>query len=188
VSRSDPVIAASAYCLAHVPDLVRYGSKPRREIELDAGFQERLTAASRSFQDAVAYPPNQTFVGNLTPDELASIQRPWFSTSDAAAVPGGPFGEIVGQDLFYAALARANVLEPPLITRRSRNWVGPGRRPPQPTWRPSCAGAVPSAFSVAASCVAWHGATRGQKAETMRTWMPQRCWRHCAARRRAPWR
>jgi hypothetical protein len=124
VSRSDPVIAASAYCLAHVPDLVRYGSKPRREIELDAGFQERLTAASRSFQDAVAYPPNQTFVGNLTPDELASIQRPWFSTSDAAAVPGGPFGEIVGQDLFYAALARANVLEPPLIELSLANEQG----------------------------------------------------------------
>ena len=28
-----PVIKASAYTLAHAPDLVRYGSKPAREIE-----------------------------------------------------------------------------------------------------------------------------------------------------------
>jgi len=27
----DPVIRGSAFCLVHVPDLVRYGSKPRRE-------------------------------------------------------------------------------------------------------------------------------------------------------------
>jgi hypothetical protein len=115
VTSRDPVIAASAYCLAHVPDLVRYGSKPRREIALDAGFGARLGTAGRTFAQAVAYPPNRTFIGALSPDELHAIDRPWYAAGDAAASPRGPFGEIVSQDLFFAALARANVLEPALI-------------------------------------------------------------------------
>jgi betaine reductase len=110
----NPVIRGSAYCLAHVPDLVRYGSKPRREIELEAAFAHRLEGARRSFADARAYPPNQTFIGNLSPEGLGAIDRPWY-TSGTVADPQGPFGEIVHQDLFYAALMRANVLEPPLI-------------------------------------------------------------------------
>ena len=28
----NPVVKNYAYCLIHAPDLVRYGSKPRREI------------------------------------------------------------------------------------------------------------------------------------------------------------
>ncbi len=40
---SDPVIRNSVHCLAHVPDLVTYGSKPRREIAKDASNSERLT-------------------------------------------------------------------------------------------------------------------------------------------------
>jgi betaine reductase len=112
---NDPVIAGAAYCLAHVPDLVPWGSKPRREIALDASFEPRLRAQLRTFAEAVAYPPNQTFIGNSSPEVLGDIDRPWYETHGSAAVASGAFGEIVGQDLFYAGLAKANVLEPPLV-------------------------------------------------------------------------
>jgi hypothetical protein len=32
---SDPVVRGAASCVAHAPDPVRYGSRPRREIALD---------------------------------------------------------------------------------------------------------------------------------------------------------
>ena len=118
---NDPVIAASSYCLAHVPDLVPWGSKPRREIALDARFEPRLRQQLRTFAEAVAYPPNQTFIGRSSPEALLNVERPWYETRKADKGPKGdtdpcgPFGEIVEQDLFYAALARANVLEPPLV-------------------------------------------------------------------------
>mgnify|MGYP001825041185 CR=1 FL=1 len=112
---NDPVIAASSYCLAHVPDLVPWGSKPRREIALDASFEQHLRGGLRTYREAVAYPPNQTFIGNSSPEALASVQRPWYGVRDDNANPRGAFGEMVNQDLFYAALARANALEPALI-------------------------------------------------------------------------
>ena len=114
----NPVIRNCAQCLVHVPDLVVYGSKPWREILNDPAVEQHLTASLRAFDDAVRYPPNQTYIGNLTPDQLAAIQRPWFSEGalpNAAASGAGPFGEIVSQDLFYAILERANVLTPALV-------------------------------------------------------------------------
>lgn len=67
------------YSLTHVPDLVRYGSKPSREIATNSNLDERLTGRLRSHAAAVAYAPHQVFIGDL-----------------------------VGQELFYALLAKAD--------------------------------------------------------------------------------
>lgn len=117
-SHINPVIANCSQCLVHVPDLVVYGSKPRREILKDSATEQGLTAFLRSFDDAVHYPPNQTYIGNLTPDQLAATPRPWYAESahpNADTSSAGQFGEIVSQDLFYAILERANVLTPALV-------------------------------------------------------------------------
>ena len=111
----NPVIAQCAFCLVHVPDLVRHGSKPRRELLKDPALGDLLSATLRSFDETVGYPPNQTFIGNLSPEALASVPRPWFTAPLEGASAAGPFGEIVEQDLFYALLERANVLQPPLV-------------------------------------------------------------------------
>ena len=89
MTASDPVIAGAAYCLAHVPDLVAWGSKPRREIALDASFEPRLRAQLRTFAKAVAYPPNQTFIGNSSPEVLGDIDRPWYETRQLDANSSG---------------------------------------------------------------------------------------------------
>jgi hypothetical protein len=114
----NPVIRNCSHCLVHVPDLVRYGSKPRREIAKDPSVDARLAQSLRAFEEAVRYPPNQTVIGNLSPDALAALSRPWFeigTESGAPSPPVGPFGEIVSQDAFYALLNLANVVTPALI-------------------------------------------------------------------------
>jgi betaine reductase len=117
---SNPVLRNAAYALAHVPELVRFGSKPRREIQGDPGMAARITGALRAHPQAVAYPPNQVFVGNLAPAELAVLPRPWFETparEGEAHERGrhGRFGEIADTALLYALLERADILEPPLF-------------------------------------------------------------------------
>ncbi len=61
------VIKKVTYILAHTPDLVRYGSKPERELKMDDELLPLMEKHLRSFEDAVAYSPNQVFIGNLTP-------------------------------------------------------------------------------------------------------------------------
>ena len=62
----------------------------------------------RSFESAVAYAPNQVFIGNLTPDELAGIERPWYCRPLPTASAGGPFGRIYDQSAFYQLLSDAD--------------------------------------------------------------------------------
>jgi betaine reductase len=113
-----PVVRNAAYSLLHVPDLVRYGSKPWREIEKDPLLKARLQGGLRTYEEAARYAPNRTFIGAITPDELAVIPRPWHAMppDDRTAGRGeGRFGEILPQELSYAILQQVDVLEPGLV-------------------------------------------------------------------------
>jgi betaine reductase len=102
-----PVIKAVANVLAHVPDVVRYGSKPSREITRDPALLGAMTERLRSWEKAVAYAPHQAFIGNLKPWDLDRIPRPWH-TQRIGPGRGGPFGEIVPEDEFYGWLKLAD--------------------------------------------------------------------------------
>ncbi|MCB2222836.1 MAG: glycine reductase [Actinobacteria bacterium] len=99
-----PAILHTAYALAHAPDFVRYGSKPTRELPANPGLLEEMTAALRPWDEVVAYPPNQVFIGNLSPDELAATPRPWYEHLVPDASPIGPWGRIVTQAALYGLM------------------------------------------------------------------------------------
>ena len=88
--------------LAHAPDLVRHGSKPTRE-----NAAEQIAPRLRSFEDALGYPPHQVFLGNLGPDALWEIERPWWQHPVEAAGEG-PFGLFVGEDELYRRMEAAD--------------------------------------------------------------------------------
>ena len=96
-----PVIKGVAYCLSHVPDLVRHGSKPSRDIPLDPSILDLIHKHLRTFKDAVDYPPHQVFIGNLKPDDLKAVQKPWFKNHQGSGDRFGPFGEIMPEVEFY---------------------------------------------------------------------------------------
>jgi len=98
-----PVIRGVRFFLAHAPGLVRYGSKPSRDLSRDATIAAAIASHLRTYEAAVAYPPNRVFLGHIHPDTLASISPPWF----ASAAPGtrwGAHGEIMPEEEFYGVL------------------------------------------------------------------------------------
>ena len=101
-------LRAAANVLVHVPDLVRYGSKPWREALRKEQAPGEVFTDLRTFDEAVAYPPNQAFIGNLPPEKLNKIAAPWYGNSLAGASPEGAFGEILPQEIFYALLEAAD--------------------------------------------------------------------------------
>ena len=70
IQNTRPVVKGVSYFLAHVPSMVRHGSKPSREIGKDPSLLTPVLGHLWTFNDAVAYPPNQVFIGNLDPDDL----------------------------------------------------------------------------------------------------------------------
>jgi betaine reductase len=97
-------VTSASFVLEHVPDLVRYGSKPSREPQQI----EALTAGLRPFEDAVAYPPNQVFIGNLAPADLWERPRDWWRHPVETATPGGTSGDVMDQHTFYELLAEVD--------------------------------------------------------------------------------
>jgi betaine reductase len=94
--------------LAHAPDLVRHGSKPTRELAADRdGLLKRLTGSLRTFDEAVAYPATQAFVGNLRPEQLWDVDRPRWE-HPAAAKTEGPYGVVVDQSELYRRMTESD--------------------------------------------------------------------------------
>lgn len=105
------VIREAAYIMVHVPDLVRYGSKPSREIAQDPSLLGRIDDHLRSYEEVIEYPPHQVFIGNGSPDDLHAVPKPWYQNLDENATREGPFGEIVPEDEFYAWMKAADAFD-----------------------------------------------------------------------------
>ncbi|MGC2432752.1 MAG: hypothetical protein WA433_03135 [Desulfobaccales bacterium] len=65
-----PVVKGVSYVLAHAPELVRYGSKPVREIPKEPDLLEKIQSGLRCYEEAAAYPAHQVFIGALPPENL----------------------------------------------------------------------------------------------------------------------
>jgi betaine reductase len=99
-----PVIKDVTYFLGHVPNMIQHASKPSREISKKPDLLEPITNSLQSFDEAVGYPPNQVFIGNLTPDDLRSIQSPWYQNRTLNASRWGAFGEIMPEEEFLGMM------------------------------------------------------------------------------------
>jgi betaine reductase len=104
-------IEGVSYSLTHVPDLVRYGSKPLREIRADPALGEQLAKRLRDFAAATVYAPHQVYIGNIAPEQLSELPKPWYEKLIEDAAPQGRFGDLVEEDRFYALLAGADQFE-----------------------------------------------------------------------------
>ncbi len=105
---NQPVIKAVRYFLSHTPGLVTHGSKPAREIAREAVVNERIRAHLRPFEDALSYPPNQVFLGSIYPDELQSLQRPWFAIKHETK-RWQRHGEFMPEEEFYAVMKHCDL-------------------------------------------------------------------------------
>ena len=98
------MVKAVTYFLAHVPSMIRHGSKPSRDIPESPTLLENVLSHLNPFEEAVAYPPNQVFIGNLDPDDLLDIPTPWYQNGMPDASRQGPFGEIMPEEEFYGMM------------------------------------------------------------------------------------
>ena len=55
--------------------------------------------------------PNQTYIGNMTPDELAKYEQPWVDKKMEGASRFGKYGEIMPQDEFIVLMQMCDVFD-----------------------------------------------------------------------------
>lgn len=98
------VIKATSYVLSFTPDMVIQNGTTQtteRVVNPDSEYLKELPSHIRSYEQAVSYLPNQTYIGNITPEKLAEYEQPWFDKKGETSDRYGRFGEIMPQDEFY---------------------------------------------------------------------------------------
>lgn len=108
------VIKGASYILAHTPDMVIHNGTTQttqRAIDPDSEYLKNLDKSLRSYEECKAYLPNQTYIGNLTPEELAGYEMPWYEQNSERNQRDGKYGEIMPEDEFIGLLAICDVFD-----------------------------------------------------------------------------
>jgi len=100
---NNSVLKGTGYVLVHVPGMLMHHGTTQtteRSVNPDSEYLKELPGHIRSYEDCLAYPPNQTYIGNLSIEELSVIEEPWFDKKVENPSRFGPFGEVMPEDEF----------------------------------------------------------------------------------------
>lgn len=101
------VLKSAAYTLAAATDMIIHNGTTQtteKIVNPESEYLKKLPQHFRSFDDIISYPPNQTYIGNITPKELKLYEMPWYDKKVENASPKGKFGEIIDQDEFIGLM------------------------------------------------------------------------------------
>ena len=109
-----PVLKAASYTLAITPDMVLHnGTTQTTEmiVNPESEYLKELPSHLRSFEDAVSYIPNQVYIGNAKPADLAATEFPFYDKKWENASRDGKYGQIMPQDEFYGLMQICDVFD-----------------------------------------------------------------------------
>lgn len=108
------VIKGSSYVLVHTPDMIIHNGTTQtieRHVNPDSEYLKNIPGYLRSYEKVISYPPNQTYIGNMTPEDLRGYDFPWYDKKVDEADRFGKFGEIMPQDEFIGLIKIVDVFD-----------------------------------------------------------------------------
>ena len=117
------VIKGASYVLVHTPDMVLYNGTTQtteKIVNPESDYLKELPKHIRSYEDAVSYWPNQTYIGNAHPDELAEVEFPFYDKKKEGAERFGKYGEIMPQEEFLFLVQASDMFE---VVRLDKDFV-----------------------------------------------------------------
>ena len=118
------VLKAAAYAIVHAPDMVINNGTTQtveKEVNPNSDYLKSIKKHLRPFEDVVNYAPNQTYIGNIHPEELKKLAS---QVSEEVKKAGGSwigvpckgertgkFGEIFAEDEFIFMMKIADTFE-----------------------------------------------------------------------------
>lgn len=101
------VIKGAGYALIHANDMITtHGTTLTAEAAKDPNAQllKDIPQHVQNFEETVAYPPNQCYIGNITPEQLNEMPKPWYENGMENANRQGKMGEIMRLDEFIGVM------------------------------------------------------------------------------------
>ena len=114
------VVKGSSYILVHAPDMILNNGTTQtteRQLNPESEYLKTLPKHIRTFEEAVNYMPNQVYIGNRKPEDLKTIEQPWFDKGSEGATRDGKFGEMMPQDEFIGLIKICDVFDLVLLSK-----------------------------------------------------------------------
>mgnify|MGYP000886977105 CR=1 FL=1 len=114
------VIKGSSYILINAPDMVFHNGTTQtneRILNPESEYLKSLPKHLRSFEEVINYPPNQIYIGNHKPEELKTLEQPWYDKKLSDGSRTGRFGEIMPQDEFIGLIKIVDVFDLVKLTK-----------------------------------------------------------------------
>lgn len=108
------VIKGASYVLAHTPQMVVYNGTTQtteRVVNPESEYLKELNSHLRSYEECVNYWPNQVYIGNAHPDELAKVEFPYYDKVKEGAERFGKYGEIMPENEFLLLVQTCDMFE-----------------------------------------------------------------------------
>ena len=110
-----PVFKGSSYVLVHAPNTLKEAGSTQtttRANDPEADYLKQMDNYLRDFDEVVQYAPNQSYIGNILPDELEDIDTPWYGEENFAANERfGRLGEIMPEKEFYGLVKHVDTFD-----------------------------------------------------------------------------
>ena len=106
------VIKGAGYILVHTPDMVLHNGTTQtteRIVNPESEYLKELPSHLRSYEQVLNYWPNQVYIGNKTPYDLAQVEQPWFDKQCDISARYGKFGQIMPQEEFLLLMQACDV-------------------------------------------------------------------------------
>ena len=106
------VIKGAGYILAHTPDMVLHNGTTQtteRIVNPESEYLKALPNHLRDWNTVLGYWPNQVYIGNKTPAELAEVPQPWYDKNCEINDRFGPFGQMMPQEEFLMMMQACDV-------------------------------------------------------------------------------
>ena len=111
---SFPVLKGASFALIQAPDMIIHQGSTQtseRRLNPDSDYLKELPKHFRSFEDAVAYAPNQAYIGNIRPKDLNGVKAPWYENPMKGATRDGKHGEIMPLDEFIGLMKAVDAFD-----------------------------------------------------------------------------
>ncbi|MCI8637998.1 MAG: glycine reductase [Coprococcus sp.] len=108
------VIKGASYVLAHAPQMVVYNGTTQtteRVVNPESEYLKELESHLRTYEDCVNYWPNQVYIGNAHPDDLAKVEFPYYDKVKEGAERYGKYGEIMPEEEFILLAQTCDMFE-----------------------------------------------------------------------------
>ena len=106
------VIKGAGYILAHTPDMVLQNGTTQtteRIVNPESEYLKELPSHIRDWNTVLSYWPNQVYIGNKTPDDLAAIPQPWCDKTCDVNDRYGRYGQMMPQEEFLLLMQACDV-------------------------------------------------------------------------------